>query len=64
MYFLAHHGIFLVAASSLVVSLGKALNDYASALEWLDWWITGSNWTRRQKRFLCCLLVEVLYLDK
>jgi len=41
-------------ASSLVVSLGKALNGIASTVEWLN-----GSLTRRPKSSLRCFLVEV-----
>jgi len=46
-------------ASSLVVSLGRALNGIASTFEWLRLVVTGGSLTRRPVRSLRYLLVEV-----
>jgi len=48
-------------ASSLVVSLGKALNGIASTYEWIDGIETVGSLTLKPKRSpLRCFLVEVL----
>jgi len=52
--------VFVVqSASSLVVSLGKALNGIVSTFEWFRLVVTGSSLTWRPKSSLRCLLVEV-----